>query len=592
MMLSAVPLRPIWFSLLLLAAFALLLIGIQQQSLWLDEAWTADVLYDAGRPPEGIRDTLRFLRDSFQQVFEQVRVDVHPPLYFVLLDSWTLFLGESELALRLPSALAGLIAAAGVAALGRLWLGERAAWFALILLVTSGFFLHYGQEARMLALLLALATLMLLAFAHHLRRPRRTSAIWLIVAGTLALYTHYVVALLLAALLLYALMMRRWWLIVLLLIPALLFVPWLPFALEQWRLHPQGAAALPLASDMGTLAALALLLTSGYWFNFAVPLLLALPALRRLRDYRIALLLLLWALVPTVLLFLLNAQGIALLQIRYLIPILLPWTLLLAWALDRLRVPRFGQIVPLLLLIWLAFTQFSMRDDLWHSKPRWRDAVAQAAAARSAIEPLVMNIAPHSPVHYYDRRYLLTRGYTLDIGWRSYTPDQVSAALRVLEDAPRIWTVLPMQDPVAWDAIISLTETRSVGYRDSVQGTILYRFEQGNPADLRFLFGTIALDWSPRQLQATAGETLCLQTGLPDVPDHSMLIALTRGYHEVLAQVETPAAPQACLDLPPSLPAEALHLRLYVLDPQGTRLPLTESGLLWGDYLMLGSVQP
>lgn len=520
-MISPAAVRPIWIrALLLLGAFVLLLAGIQQQSLWLDEARAADAVYDAGRLPEGMRDTLRYLRDSFQQTFERVRSDVHPPFYLLLLDAWTLLVGESELALRLPSALAGLIAVAGVAALARLWFSQRAGWFALILLVTSGFFLQYAQQARMVTLLLALATLMLLAYTHHERRPRRSSAVWLILTSTLALYTHYAALVLLVLLLIYTLIRRRWRLAGLLLLPALLFVPWLPFALDQWRL----GAVLPLASDPAMLAVL-----------------------------------------------------------------LLPWSLLIARLLDAVRPPRFSQLVALLLLVSLCVTQLSIRE---HNKAHWREAVTQAAQNRRAIEPLVMNIPPHSPLNYYDRRYPLTQGYTLDIGWKSHMPAETERLLTLLDPVPAVWVALPMQDPSSWDAVIHLIKTHSAGYRDGVQGTIFYRFDSERGTALQFAFGETLLEWSPQALQVAAGQSLCLQTGLPVMPDHSMLLALTHGYHEVLAQSQVEAAPQACLDLPASLPDAVLHLRLYLLDAAGQRLPLTEHGHYWGDYLMLGTAQP
>ena len=81
----------------------------------------------------------------------------HGPLYFTFMRSWTRLAGESDLALRWPSLLAGVVAVPLLFVLGRRLVGPRAGWIAALLATTSPFLVSYGQEARMYALLLALA---------------------------------------------------------------------------------------------------------------------------------------------------------------------------------------------------------------------------------------------------------------------------------------------------------------------------------------------------------------------------------------------------------------------------------------------------
>ena len=63
--------------------------GLNDESLWLDEAISADV----GMLP--INELFDFVKSR----------DVHPPLYYILLHYWILLFGNSEVALRLPSVL-------------------------------------------------------------------------------------------------------------------------------------------------------------------------------------------------------------------------------------------------------------------------------------------------------------------------------------------------------------------------------------------------------------------------------------------------------------------------------------------------------
>ena len=88
--------------LLLLAAFGLRVWGLADHNIWWDEglaAWAA-------RLP--VRDILHWTAH-----------DVHPPLYFLLLRSWWLIVGDGEFVLRFPSALAGVLGVSVIYGLGR-----------------------------------------------------------------------------------------------------------------------------------------------------------------------------------------------------------------------------------------------------------------------------------------------------------------------------------------------------------------------------------------------------------------------------------------------------------------------------------------
>ena len=157
---------------LLLLASALRLHRIDAQSLWFDEGWSAWA---------AIQPTLAqaLLADA-----------TNPPLYYLLLNFSTGFLGDSEFSLRLPSLLATLLLIALTWQLAQRYFGRRAAWLAVWLATCSAPLWWAAQEARMYALLALLTLALLLAWQRLLRRPERRAWLLLLFCETFILYTH------------------------------------------------------------------------------------------------------------------------------------------------------------------------------------------------------------------------------------------------------------------------------------------------------------------------------------------------------------------------------------------------------------------
>ena len=127
-------------------ALALRVFHLGHQSLWVDEYLTWHTAY--------IGQALR--------VTDVLHND-HGPLLQVLLHLWTGLVGDSEFALRLPSALATVALVPALAALAARVLGSRyaapAAWMAAL----SPYLVWYGQEARNYSFAMLFATLAALA---------------------------------------------------------------------------------------------------------------------------------------------------------------------------------------------------------------------------------------------------------------------------------------------------------------------------------------------------------------------------------------------------------------------------------------------
>ena len=155
--------------LLIWIGFATRLHHLGGDSLWMDEMITADVVQNG-------------------QIFS---VRDHPPLLYLLVTGTTHLFDGSEFSLRLPSALAAVLAIPLLIRFGTALRYPTVGMWAALLLNLLPFHLRYAQEARHYALLLtfSLATYLLLWLAL-----RQQKTIYFVSYGVLTainLYTHY-----------------------------------------------------------------------------------------------------------------------------------------------------------------------------------------------------------------------------------------------------------------------------------------------------------------------------------------------------------------------------------------------------------------
>ena len=161
-------------------AFALRMAGVTAQSLWRDEV---DALIFATQP---LTELLAMFRQPGQ----------NGPLFFLALRPWLAAVGQSELALRLPSALAGALAVPIFYALVRRVIHDRQpAAIAALLMATAPYLVWYGQEAKMYAALTVLAPASLLLTVEVSRRGGWWRWVSLYVITSLCFYTHLLAAL-------------------------------------------------------------------------------------------------------------------------------------------------------------------------------------------------------------------------------------------------------------------------------------------------------------------------------------------------------------------------------------------------------------
>ena len=180
--------------------------NLNRKFFWEDEAWTrvliagyvsaeirADIL---SRPELRVRDLHRFQHASPARGLLHVLIAAaadpkHPPLYPVMLWSWTQLLGDSDCQARLFSALISVLAFPCLYWLCRELFGDRAvALTAVALLSVSPLHVLYAQEARSYALLVVVILASSAAFLRALRIASRSAWFGYTLSVAVGLYLH------------------------------------------------------------------------------------------------------------------------------------------------------------------------------------------------------------------------------------------------------------------------------------------------------------------------------------------------------------------------------------------------------------------
>lgn len=143
-----------------------LLVGValriaSMRGLWVDEAIS---ITQARLPLGTMLATLR-------------ATDVHPPLHLLILWATVRTVGTGELAVRLPSIIAGALTIPALYGLARELYDRRTGMVAAVLAVPAPFLVWYSQESRMYALFMLLAVLSAWAQIVAIRRGERLA--WL-----------------------------------------------------------------------------------------------------------------------------------------------------------------------------------------------------------------------------------------------------------------------------------------------------------------------------------------------------------------------------------------------------------------------------
>lgn len=209
--------------------------NLTANSLWADEGWTIAATNEAS---------------PIAVVTDWVYEDVHPPLFFIGLNIWRQFTGDTIFEMRVYSVLITLLGVALIYRLGRALFSEKAGWIAAFLFSVHDLVHVLTQEVRHYPQQQTLTILALYTYWRFWRKPTLRRGFISALAGGALLYSHYWGGFVLLGLGIHALVTRyqniRPYLMANIGI-GLLFAPWLPAVYHQITLERPGG--LPHALD-------------------------------------------------------------------------------------------------------------------------------------------------------------------------------------------------------------------------------------------------------------------------------------------------------------------------------------------------------
>jgi hypothetical protein len=183
-----------WILFFSLLGFGLRLQRLSFQPLWGDEGWS---FYFAAQP--------------VSQLLALTAIDIHPPLYYLLLKIWLTIAGVGPETARFFSIMAGTALIPVVAVLGQRLLGWRVGLVAAGVVAVMPMAVYYSQEVRMYGLVTLLGALSTYFLIRHKTESSPRGGRWFIayiVAITAALYTMYYAAFIFLFQLLYTLIKK------------------------------------------------------------------------------------------------------------------------------------------------------------------------------------------------------------------------------------------------------------------------------------------------------------------------------------------------------------------------------------------------
>lgn len=146
------PTIPIWYILVL--SFLIPLNRIINEPLWYDETFA----------------TITSSLTSFNDVMTVVQSDVHTPTHYTLLHIWISIFGNSQVAVRIPSLIAGVFSVFVSYELAKTFFNKNMASWSAVLVAMTPAVIHYSSEARYPIFLLLSILIALLAIRKQWSR--------------------------------------------------------------------------------------------------------------------------------------------------------------------------------------------------------------------------------------------------------------------------------------------------------------------------------------------------------------------------------------------------------------------------------------
>jgi uncharacterized membrane protein len=159
--------------LILLLATALRIWSLGTESLWLDEVLTA-----------------RHIGTSYIQIIQDFRGNSQTVIYYLCEKAWCMVFGQTEVALRFPSVIYGVLTIWAIFLLAAQLFSRSAALWTAFLLAINPFAIYYSQEARPYSLFLLAAVFSLYFLLRFQQQPNKGTAWGYVISTNVALYAH------------------------------------------------------------------------------------------------------------------------------------------------------------------------------------------------------------------------------------------------------------------------------------------------------------------------------------------------------------------------------------------------------------------
>ncbi len=173
--------RKISFDILVLGLIIVLCVALRVHHLGSASLWSDEIFS-------------RYYADVFGLHYvltDGLSLETNPPTYYLLLHGWMALWGHSEAALRSLSLVACTLCVPGIYLLGRELGGKSRGLLAALLFALCPVSVYFAQEARVYALFMLAASVVLWAAAVFERDPRSVkAAVVYALSGTLCLYLH------------------------------------------------------------------------------------------------------------------------------------------------------------------------------------------------------------------------------------------------------------------------------------------------------------------------------------------------------------------------------------------------------------------
>ena len=373
---------------LLSIAASLRFFDISSESLWNDElaSW---VMSD---------------HDSLDSVVKiGVKPDVHPPGYYVLLYYVINHLGDSEWALRFPSAVAGIISVLVIYLIGARLYTYKEGLTAAAILTVSWQAIFYSQEARTNSLLLLSTSVAFYFWFELIKRLEKDGKLSLgpvlgyLTFSIASCYLHYFGLQLIILQLAYGILifiaaprtLGRWLIITTAITVS--YLPWVPSVIEQFSSHkktwiqePELFSAILDLFDFAfddVFWVLCIVVSVYILFTYKSALEIANEQGEGFKLRRILtspnILLILWATVPFITSFIQSKVSTPVLTMRNLIILLPPIYLMLARGIWLIKSKRLS--IVLLSILVLRMSMLLMKSDGYYNeikKEQFREVTA------------------------------------------------------------------------------------------------------------------------------------------------------------------------------------------------------------------------